>query len=56
LPLQLLAVWLAVWLGRVLQQEVDHLTAENRLLREQLGGRKLRLTTGTTRSVVRTTA
>jgi putative transposase len=33
-----------VWLGRVLQQEVDYLTAENRLLREKLGGRKLRLT------------
>jgi hypothetical protein len=43
-PLQFLAAWLAVWLGRVLQQEVDYLTAENRLLREKLGGRKLRLT------------
>jgi hypothetical protein len=27
LPLQSLAAWLAVWLGRVLQQEVDYLTA-----------------------------
>jgi len=44
LPLQFLAAWLAVWLGRVLQQEGDYLTAENRLLREKLGGRKLRLT------------
>jgi putative transposase len=44
LPLQFLAAWLAVWLGRVLQQEVDYLRAENRLLREKLGGRKLRLT------------
>ena len=44
LPLQFLAAWLAVWLGQVLQQEVDYLTAENRLLREKLGGRKLRLT------------
>jgi hypothetical protein len=25
LPLQFLAAWLAVWLGRVLQQEVDYL-------------------------------
>ena len=44
LPLQFLAAWLAVWPGRVLQQEVDYLTAENRVLREKLGGRKLRLT------------
>jgi hypothetical protein len=44
LPLQFLAAWLAAWLGRVLQQEVDYLTAENRFLREKLGGRKLRLT------------
>ncbi len=44
LPLHFLAAWLAVWLGWVLQQEGDYLTAENRLLREKLGGRKLRLT------------
>jgi hypothetical protein len=43
LPLQFLAAWLAVWLGRVLQQEVDYLMAENRILREKLGGR-VRLT------------
>jgi len=41
LPFQFLAAWLAVWLGRVLRQEVHYLTAENRLLRERLGGRKL---------------
>ena len=44
LPVQFLASWLAVWLGRVLQQEVDYLMAENRVLREKLGGKKLRLT------------
>ena len=44
LPVQFLASWLAVWLGRVLQQEVDYLMAENRVLRERLGGKKLRLT------------
>ena len=44
LPLQFLAAWLAVWLGRVLQQEVDYLLAENRVLRERLGNKKLRLT------------
>jgi putative transposase len=43
LPLQFLAAWLAVWLGRVLQQEVDYSMAENRILREKLGG-KMRLT------------
>ena len=44
LPVQFLASWLAVWLGRVLQQEVDYLMAENRVLRERLGSKKLRLT------------
>jgi hypothetical protein len=44
LPLQFLAAWLAVWLGRVLQQEVDYLMAENRVLRERLGNKRLRLT------------
>jgi hypothetical protein len=29
LPLQFLAAWLAVWLGRVLQQQVDYLRAES---------------------------
>ena len=36
LPLQFLAAWLAVWLGRVLQEQVDYLKAENLLLREEL--------------------
>ena len=44
LPLQFLAAWLAVWLGRVLQEQVDFLKAENRLLREKLGGKRIRLT------------
>jgi hypothetical protein len=44
LPLQFLAAWLAVWLGRVLQEEVDYLRAENRLLREKLGTKRIRLT------------
>jgi hypothetical protein len=34
LPLQFLAAWLAVWLGRVLQEQVDNLRAENQFLRE----------------------
>jgi putative transposase len=43
LPLQFLTAWLAVWLGQVLQRKVDYLLAENRVLREKLGG-KVRLT------------
>jgi hypothetical protein len=44
LPLQFLVAWLAVWLERVLQEQVDYLRAENRLLRERLGGERIRLT------------
>jgi hypothetical protein len=40
LPLQFLAAWLAVWLGRVLQEQVDFLKAENRLLREKVGSNR----------------
>jgi hypothetical protein len=29
LPLHFLAAWLAVWLGRVLQEQVEYLKAEN---------------------------
>jgi putative transposase len=44
LPLQFLAAWLAVWLGRVLQRQIDYLKEDDRALKEQLGDRKLRLT------------
>ncbi len=44
LPLQFLAAWLGVWLGRVRQEQVDFLKAENRLLREKLGTKRIRLT------------
>jgi transposase InsO family protein len=44
LPLQFLAAWLAVWLGRVLQEQVEYLKAENLLLREKLGSKRLMLT------------
>jgi hypothetical protein len=44
LPLQFLAVWFGVWLSRVLQEQVDYLKAENRLLREKLGTNQVRLT------------
>jgi transposase len=49
LPLQFLAAWLAVWLGRVLQQQVDYLKAENRALKEKLGGRRLQFDDATRR-------
>ena len=43
LPLQFIAAWLAVWIGRVLQQQIDYLKAENRTLKEAIGDRKIRL-------------
>jgi len=42
--LQFLAAWLAVWLGKRLQEQVDYLKAENRLLRERLGAKRVELT------------
>jgi hypothetical protein len=33
-----------VWLGRVLQVQVDYLKAENQLLREKIGTKRMRLT------------
>ena len=44
LPLQFLAAWLAVWLGRVLQEQVEYLKTENHLLREKLGPKRVMLT------------
>jgi hypothetical protein len=44
LPLQFLAAWLAVWLGRVLQEQVDYLKAESQIFREKLGPKRVRLT------------
>jgi len=44
LPLQFLAAWIGVWLGRVLQAQVDYLKAENLLLRKKLGTKRVRLT------------
>ena len=44
LPLQFLAAWIGVWLGRVLQEQVDYLKEENRLLREKLGTKRVVLT------------
>jgi len=44
LPLQFLAAWLGVWLGRVLQEQVDYLKAENLVLREKLGPQRVMFT------------
>jgi hypothetical protein len=44
LPLQFLAAWLAVWLGRALQEQVEYLKAENLLPREKLGTKRVMLT------------
>ena len=44
LPLQFLAAWLAVWLGRALQEQVEYLKAENLILREKLGPKRVMLT------------
>jgi hypothetical protein len=44
LPLQFLAAWLSVWFARALQQQVDYLMAENKILKEKLGDQRLHLT------------
>jgi hypothetical protein len=46
LPVQFLAAWVGVWLGRHQAGTIEYLRAENRALREQLGGRRIRLTDG----------
>ncbi|RKY16043.1 MAG: hypothetical protein DRQ55_18790, partial [Planctomycetota bacterium] len=43
-PLQLLLVAVAGWMGRRQQEVIEYLVEENRVLKEQLGGRRLRLT------------
>src|SRR5213594_1037810 len=43
-PLRLLLVTLAGWVNRHQQQVVEYLVEENRVLKEQLKGRRLRLT------------
>ena len=42
--LQLLVFTMAGWLNRQQQDLIDYLREENRILREQLGSRRLRLT------------
>src|ERR687891_2426622 len=42
-PLRLLLVTLAGWVNRHQQDVIDYLVEENRVLRQQLGGRRVRL-------------
>jgi hypothetical protein len=42
-PLRLLLVTLAGWVNRHQQEVIDYLVEENRVLHEQLGGRRVRL-------------
>jgi putative transposase len=44
LPLQFLAAWIGVWLGRHQQRVIEYQKEEIRTLREKLGSRRLRLT------------
>ena len=44
LPLQLLLATFAGWLNRHQAQVIEYFVEENRVLKEQLGGRRLRLT------------
>jgi len=42
LPVRFLAAWIGVWLGRYQQQLIEYQREEIQLLREKLGGRRLR--------------
>ena len=43
-PLQLLLATFAGWVNRHRDEVIEYLVEENRVLKEQLGGRRLRLT------------
>ena len=44
LPLQFLLVLFAGWVNRHQQEMIEYLQEENRVLREQLGGKRIRFT------------
>jgi len=46
LPIQFLMLLFAGWVSRRQQDLIDYLEEENRVLREQLGGKRLLLTDG----------
>lgn len=53
LPLQFLFLMLAGWVSRHQQEMIEYLQAENRVLREQLGGKRLHFTDGQRRRLSR---
>jgi hypothetical protein len=53
LPLQFLVVLLAGWLCRHQQEAIEYLQEENRVLREQPGGKRLRFTDAQRRRISR---
>jgi transposase InsO family protein len=53
LPLQFLVVLLAGWLCRLQQEAIEYLQEENRVLREQLGGKRLRFSDSQRRRLAR---
>ena len=44
LPLRALLLTISAWVNREQQRAIDYLREENRVLKEQLGSRRLRLT------------
>jgi len=44
LPLRALLLTVVGWVSREQQRTIEYLVQENRVLKEQLGGRRLRLT------------
>src|SRR5467141_4652645 len=46
LPVRFLAAWIGVWLGRSQQQLIEYQREEIQLLRQKLGGRRLRFSDG----------
>jgi len=46
LPLRALLLTVVGWVSREQQRTIEYLIEENRVLKEQLGGRRLRLTNG----------
>jgi transposase InsO family protein len=53
LPIQLLVLMLVGWVSRHQQDAIEYLKAENRALREQLGGERLRFTDAQRRRLAR---
>ena len=53
LPLQFLVLMLAAWVSKHQQEMIEYLQAENRALREQLGGKRLRFTDSQRRRLAR---